>query len=74
LAATGQAPAKRLSRIALLGELSLQGEVRACASALAAAHAAAAGGMQALIAAPDAAACAAGAPVDVIAAGSLTAA
>jgi magnesium chelatase family protein len=52
LAAAGQLPGEQLERIALFGELALDGAVRPSRGALAVAHAAQRGGMRALALAP----------------------
>jgi magnesium chelatase family protein len=48
LAATGQVPRERLERLALLGELGLDGSVRPCHGTLAVAHAARRAGLETL--------------------------
>ncbi|HSZ13424.1 MAG TPA: YifB family Mg chelatase-like AAA ATPase [Solirubrobacteraceae bacterium] len=52
LAAAGQLPPQELERVALFGELALDGTVRASRGALAIAHAAQRSGMRALVLAP----------------------
>jgi magnesium chelatase family protein len=53
LAASGQIPAERMAGHALFGELSLDGEVRACNGSLAIAQATQEAGMRALVLAPE---------------------
>ncbi len=53
LAASGQIPSERLQDHALLGELSLDGEVRPCTGTLAIAQATREAGMKALVLAPE---------------------
>jgi magnesium chelatase family protein len=49
LAASGQLPTERLDRVALFGELSLDGRIRPCQGTLAAAQGTARSGLQALV-------------------------
>jgi magnesium chelatase family protein len=53
LAASGQVPTERLDRVALFGELSLDGAVCGCHGTLAAAQATARAGLEALVLAPE---------------------
>ena len=53
LAASGQLPRERLESLALLGELSLDGVVRACPGALAVAQACRQAGLRSLLLAPE---------------------
>jgi magnesium chelatase family protein len=53
LAASGQVSTERLERVALFGELALDGEVRSCFGTLAAAQGVAAAGLDALVVGPE---------------------